>query len=365
MDENLLINGRFFAQPLSGVQRFATEITNALRKNHPDKIRVLAPPSSNQSAKFTEVVGRHEGHIWEQLDLPWLKPAGHLINLGNTAPLTLSDQTVVIHDAGIFSTPRAYNWKFRIFYKHLQRHLAKKNLNVVTVSNFSRNEISRHLNIEKRNIKVISEGSDHMLNIDKDERILARIPPGRFAVVVGNLSEHKNLSVLSHLAASLAARGVHLVITGSLTGRVFNRDTRERLPQPALYLGRVTDESLKALYESAACLVFPSVYEGFGLPAIEAMACKCPVVLSRIPTFMEICGSAAVYADPADPTSFTHQVFRLLDESCFNGAIRHAGYEKAKLLTWSRAAEQLMESIINWKQECGSLKKNTPKGANK
>ena len=343
MGDTLFVNGRFFSQPLSGVQRFATEITNALRLIYPDRVVVLGPAGSRIATSFVRGVGRGKGQFWEQFELPQHVAPGMLVNLGNTAPLRLASQVLVIHDAGVFATPDAYSLQFRLWYKFIQRRLVHGDACVVTVSEFSRGELVRYLGAKAERVGVISEGADHMASITADNSILARIPPGRFVLTVGNLAAHKNLGSLAELAKRLAGRGETLVVTGGLTAGAFRQARPEMLPQPACYVGRVSDGELKALYENAACLVFPSRYEGFGLPAVEAMACGCPVVASRIPGLEETCADAAIYIDPNSPSDISMQVCRLLDTPSLEGMMRDKAKSRASSFRWERAARQLAD----------------------
>ena len=341
MGDTLYVNGRFYTQPLSGVQRFAIEITKALVEGYGDRVVVLGPKGAQAKQPFVRVAGHGNGQVWEQLELPKHVVGGMLINLGNTAPLRPQFQLVVIHDAGIFATPEAYSWKYRLYHKVMQRLLMLRRVRVVTVSEFGRSELVRCLGIRPEQVGVVSEGADHMAAIAADDRIMEAIPPGRFVLAVGNLAAHKNLAALSELGSTLAGRGLTLVITGGLAARAFSKARPDTLPQPACYVGRVSDEALKALYERAACLVFPSRYEGFGLPAVEAMACGCPVVASRIPALQETCGEAALYIDPGSPGDIARQVCRLLDDPAVDGAMRAAARDRVRAFTWARAARQL------------------------
>ncbi len=339
----LYVNGRFLTQPLSGVQRFATEITAALQRRDPGRVVVLGPACGADAAASFRPVGRRRGQAWEQLDLPTHAADGVLINLGNTAPLRLRSQIVVIHDAGVFATPEAYSWRFRQWYKFAQKRLLRRGACVITVSQFGRGELVRWLGAAASDIAVIPEGADHMNDIRADYAVLDRLPEGRFVLVVGNLAAHKNLGALCELAQRLAARNVTLVITGALAPGAFRESAARALPQPAQYIGRVSDAALKALYEQAACLVFPSRYEGFGLPAVEAMACGCPVIASRIPGLQETCGTAAHFFDPANPADIADQVCLVLDSAARAAELRAAARARSRDFTWARAAALLAD----------------------
>ncbi|MGE4480808.1 glycosyltransferase family 4 protein [Acidocella sp.] len=337
---NLYINGRFATQPLSGVQRFAVEVTRALQAHDP-RYTLLTPPGGGADWSSAREVGTRHGQGWEQLDLPRAAAGGVLFNLGNTGPLWMRRQLVVIHDAGVFSTPAAYSRKFRIWYKVLQNALILRGAAIVTVSEFSRQEILRHLPARSSQVHVMPEGADHMRRIGTAPEILAEhgLEPGRFVLGVGTLAAHKNLAVLGLLAQRLEERGIPLVMAGSMGGEAFQ--AADKLPQPARYIGRVSDEQLKALYEHAGCFIFPSRYEGFGLPPVEAMACGCPVVAANIPVMREIGYGAVQFCNPHSPEDVAAQVLAVLDSPARQQELRAAGRARAATLTWARAAATL------------------------
>jgi glycosyltransferase involved in cell wall biosynthesis len=186
-----------------------------------------------------------------------------------------------------------------------------------------------------------------MHRICPDPTILSRhdLKPGRFVLAVGNLAPHKNLAALSVTARVLAERQIPLVVVGGQLG-IFAA-AGKNVPQPAQYIGRVSDEELRALYAAAACFVYPTLYEGFGLPVVEAMTCGCPVVASQIPVLRETCGDAALFCDPASPDDIAHQVCRVLDEPGLSERLVQAGQQRASLFTWDRAAQSLSDIISN------------------
>ncbi len=345
------LNGRFAAQSLTGVQRFATEITRALGElsNWRSLDAVLLTPAAASDPGFAgfrfQRAGRQKGHLWEQWDLPRAARDGLLLNLGNTGPLWQRRQLVVVHDAGVFSTSESYSLPFRAWYRMLHQYLAKR-AKLVTVSAFAQRDLASHLHIDPASIAVISEGAEHILRPAADPAVLAThgLTAGRYALVVGSLAPHKNLAALSATAAALAKRGMQLAITGALNTKVF-APGKPALPQPATYLGRVDDAQLRALYDSAACFVFPSRYEGFGLPAVEAMACGCPVAAAQAGSLPEICGDAAVYFDPNDPANIADIVTRLVDAPALAAELRRKGGLRVRRFTWNAAAHTLAQIV--------------------
>ncbi len=347
----LYINGRFLDQTLSGVQRFAYEMTRELTQIWP---QAAAPPVVLRPTKGGGVdvpfcvrsVGYRTGVPWEQLELPRVASGGLLMNLANTAPLLARNQAVVIHDVGAFDMPQAYSLAFRTYYRVLQRRMARRDIKVATVSEFSRSAIVKHLGIAHDRIAVVREGSDHMHRLASADGTLTRhqLTPGGYVLAVGNLSQHKNLASLSEVARMLDRRGVPLVIAGQINP-IFD-SVGNKLPEPARYLGRVSDAELKALYEGAACFVFPSLYEGFGLPAVEAMACRCVVLASRIPGLQETCGDAALFFDPKSPADIADKVASVLDDQPLAERLRQAGTARAGELTWAKSAQALKAWLL-------------------
>jgi glycosyltransferase involved in cell wall biosynthesis len=348
----LYVNGRFLTQKFSGVQRFATEVTLALHSLRAD-VEILVPPAQIAAPIAGSVtVGRLHGQGWEQLELPRRAADGLLLNLGNTAPLLGRRQIVVIHDAGVFTTPETYPWQLRMWYKAMQKALVLRRTALVTVSEFARREIIQNLGARPEDVTVVSEGADHIGRIAADETILAAngLEAGGFVLAVGNLAAHKNLSALGALAQALAPSGVKLVITGGFGGKAFRATSTLTLPEPALYIGRVSDAALKALYQAAACFVFPSRYEGFGLPMAEAMTCGCPVVASDIPALREIFPQCALFCDPLSPNDIAANVLHLLGDKTLQSKLSEAGMQRTKTMTWQHCGAEMNAIVSRYDQ---------------
>ena len=354
------INGRFLTQPLTGVQRFSAEVTAAIDRlsaNGQWPKTVLLAPRGNRTINGTkdryrclqfQEVGRTQGHLWEQTELPAAARDGVLVSLGNTGPMLLGRrQVVVIHDAGVFDTPGSYSFRFRTWYKILQSVLVRAGTHIVTVSEFSRNRIANRLGVDPVGIDVMYEGADHILRATADRGVLDRhnLPPQRFVLVVGSRVEHKNLTVLDHVATALQPQGVLIAVAGGRDNGVY-RDT-QGAGAGVRQLGRVTDNELRALYENALCLLFPSQYEGFGLPPVEAMTCGCPVVASAGGAVEEICGDGILYFDTENDRTIVSMIKRLLDEHGLADNLRRRGYLRAAGMNWEASACLLRDVVQN------------------
>ncbi len=352
--QSLALNGRFLTQGLTGVQRFASELAAAMdalagAARWP-ATRVLMPagaPAPSFRHLDAAGVGRLSGQGWEQFELPWHARGRFLLSLGNTAPVLAGRrQALVIHDAGVFDTPESYSPQFRAWYRTLHATLARTGATLITVSQFSRGRIAARLGVDPARLSVMPEGGDHILRVPADPEALPRhgLAAGRYALAVGTRAAHKNLGALGDAAALLAARGLTLAAVGATNPVVFRPAAGTRGPG-AIALGRVSDAELRALYEGALCLIFPSRYEGFGLPPLEAMSCGCPVLASRAASVPEVCGEAALYFDAAEPRSLAEALGRLLDEAGLAAAMRQRGLARAAAFSWRRAAEVLLGLI--------------------
>jgi glycosyltransferase involved in cell wall biosynthesis len=344
----LAINARFLTQKTTGVQRFAAEVTRALAARG-TALRLLAPTGAPPrfDALPVEQVGRRTGQAWEQIDLPRAAGGDLLLNLGNTASLLRGgNQAVVIHDAGVFDTPESYSLPFRAWYRALHLALPRRGARIVTVSAFSRARLAARLRIEPARIAVMPEGGEHVLRAAADPAILARcgLAPRGYALAVGTRAAHKNLGALRDAAALLAARGMVLAVAGGVEAGAFS-GAADTTGSGVRLLGRVTDAELRALYENALCLIFPSRYEGFGIPPLEAMWCGCPVLAARAGAVPEVCGEAALWFDAEGPATPAAALLRLLGEHSLADGLRAAGRARAQLYSWDAAAARLLEIL--------------------
>lgn len=346
------VNGRFAAQRTTGVQRVAREVLLALdRLPAAEGWTLLCPPSA-EPPSLRRVAVRRVGasgvplHAWEQAVLPWAARDGLLVNLAGGAPALARRQLAVIHDAAVFDHPGAYTPAFRAWYRMLFRRLARRGDALLTVSEFSRGRLSAALGVPPSRLGVLPLGADHLLDVSPDAGLLAAhgLREGGFVLAVGSANPTKNLAALVAAWGRIAHDGVTLVIAGGRNDRVFADDGHAD-PVGVLRLGAVDDATLATLYQHALALVFPSIYEGFGLPPLEAMGFGCPVLAAREASIPEVCGDAAAYLDGTDAGAIGRGLRRLLDDAPLRERLRRAGPAQAARHRWAGAAEALAARV--------------------
>ena len=355
----VVINGRFLAQPTTGVQRFAREVLRAL-DTMPGWKGVLAIPSDVVLVTADGVtvgglplartsvrrVGRLTGHAWEQFELPFATGGRPLVNLCNTAPLALWRQVVVIHDAGVFDIPQAYQPAFRAWYRLLYAWHGRRAQSLASVSRFSADRLHEVVVPHSRPIHVLGNSGEHILRQPADDAACGRLglEGSPFILTVGSLAPHKNLAVVRAAKNLLGDGCPPIVAVGSLDSRVV-RGAGGSGGSGILCTGRVSDAELRGLYERATCLVYPSLYEGFGIPPLEAMACGCPVIASDASSIPEACGESALLFDPASPESLAGRLSALLADDALRARLAAQGRDHAAARSWENVASRLVEVI--------------------
>ena len=270
-----------------------------------------------------------------------------------TAPLwSRAPVVLTIHDVSYALHPEWYpyrrDWMRRAFYRS-SAHAAAQ---IVTVSNFSAQEIATAYDIPLDRITIAPLGVDRGFSPGQGESL--DLPAGvatPFVLHVGDLHERRNLGVAleaviearRHVGASstlsLVLAGIDRGVTKGLCAMASNAG----VPDAVVHLGTVSEERLRALYQRAAAVVYPSLYEGFGLPVLEAMASGTPVIASRAASIPEVLGHAGVLLDPLDLRAWTEAIVAVVSDEALRARLREAGLARAGEFTWARTARITLE----------------------
>jgi glycosyltransferase involved in cell wall biosynthesis len=218
----------------------------------------------------------------------------------------------------------------------------------LTVSTFSRGRLAAALEVPTTRFGVVPNGSDHLATVMADaaaiDRLGLRGTHGLLAVASENPTKNlpRLIEAFTRLAPDPARR---LVLVGGGNPRVFAHGAATPDPPGVVRTGPVDDATLKALYGYARALVFPSLYEGFGLPAVEAMACGCAVIAASAGALPEVCGSAARYVDPMSVASIAEAMSQVLEDNVLHDSLVRAGRVRAEDFTWAGSATRLLEAL--------------------
>ncbi|WP_043285020.1 glycosyltransferase family 4 protein [Paraburkholderia oxyphila] len=368
----LVINGRFLGRRATGVDRFAFETVRAIDEliEAGDPLvaglqaQIVVPAAlADMPNPFTHVrlraSGKGGGLRWEQFALPQAAGGGLLLNLCNSGPLLYRSQVTVLHDAAPARVPDSYSRSFVAWYRLMAPSIGRIARRVITVSEFSRRELCEAYRIPFAKIGVVLESGEHMLRMrgaqdarDKQSGLADTAAStgaaGRpFVLAVGSLNRHKNFQLVADAARLIRDARFDIVVVGGGDPRVYGASGGS-LPGFVKHLGYVSDEDLVGLYRRAACFVYPSRYEGFGLPPVEALALGCPVIASRLPSVMEACGDAVLYTSPDDPAQLAVLLERVTADAALRETLRERGRERTAALTWRATAVKLIEEISPW-----------------
>lgn len=336
----LVLNGKWLSARPSGMQRFAGEIGRRLLALDPSA-RVAVP----RDAVLPDWLPPHRvdrlrsrGLLFEQVALPVRTRGRILLNLAGPAPLSRRRQLVVMHDAAPMRHPETFSRAFVAWYRVMYGVLSRTARYLATVSEFSRGELAAVLGVPAERFLVTYDGHEHAL-----EALALADPtpvPGEYLLCIGNLTPSKNLAPVTR---ALAAAGERVVVVGAAgPSRVYAAEAGLDVPGVEL-AGRLDDAELARLLRDARALVFPSLYEGFGLPIVEAQALGCPVIASTAASLPEVAGDAALYFDPRDPAAAVARVRELSEAE--RSRLRERGRANVVRFSWDESAAAILRRV--------------------
>jgi glycosyltransferase involved in cell wall biosynthesis len=328
MSREIVVNGRFLSRRTTGVERYGREILSYI--------------GSNCRLEKTALKGL-AGHAWEQFILPLkINSDSVLWSPANTGPLWVRNQALTVHDLSPLEHPEWFNKSFATWYRLFLPILARRVRVVFTPSDYVKHKVEKQFAI--RNVVVTPNGVD-VSRFHPEAKQDTFTLPKRYILFVGSLQPRKNLQMLWQAWHTIKDEfeDLWLVVAGDV-GHVFK--TIEFVADERIrFLGYVSDADLPGLYAHATLFVLPSLDEGFGLPALEAMACGRPVIVSNAGALPEVVGDAGLIFEVSKVDDLIDAIREVLCDNKMCLLLREKGLALAKTCSWQQSAERIWNTL--------------------
>ena len=347
MNKHIYINGRFLLSPQTGVERFAYEICKALTSIGVN-FSIICPKNGQINKAYNtdsfHIIryGIGRSHAWEQLVLPlyFIGKSNYIvISFTGLGSILIPNKIMTIHDLSFLENPKWFSKTYYYYYKLMTPLAVRTSKRIITVSNFSKSEIRKFYNfVPAEKISVIYNAiSEDFLKKSKTRNKQA------YFLAVSSMDPRKNFTRLIHAFESIKEHKL-LIVGGK--NRVYGNIDNDTNNKNIKFLGRVSDEELINLYTNAEAFIYPSLYEGFGIPPLEAMALGCSVLASDIPVLHEVCNDAAIYFNPLDERNMQNTIMSFHNKRESEKAILiEKGYNNLKRFSWIESAKEIKEMI--------------------
>lgn len=325
---------------ITGVERYSIEILKQLEENNSIKLKKFQPTSNN----------RYIQHIWEYTSLPKLVKESDIDVLfcpSGAAPFNLNKRiklAVTIHDIAFLNYPDLYSRQFAFYYGVVLPKIIKRADIIFSVSDSEQKRIENYYPASKGKIFTVHEAASNIFfnkNLKRKKYILA----------VASLNKNKNLVSLIKAFQLLIDLIPHKLILIGGNRRIMSTDNEifkliKKLPEDRIVLtGYINDEELVNYYNQAELFVFPSYYEGFGIPPLEAMACGCPVIVSNTSSLPEVCKDGAIYIDPNDVNDIRTKILNVLTNPELSLKLIENGFKRTNELSWKNTTDRIINIL--------------------
>lgn len=359
MDVRVLLDGHMIGQGETGNETYITNLAYGLSRL-PDVVCTAAvnniPPADRKisGVSYYHLPSQNNWHrllfgLWKA----YRDTHSDLLHVTYNAPFIFRRPVIIsIHDVSFKRYPHYFSPKDRFLFSTLFRLSINRADAIITISEHARKEITQFFPRVKDRIFVTSLAHSNIFipNLSKSkhritvEKYCVKEP---FILAVGNLQPRKNLiRLIKAFSKSLkAVNNLQLVIVGKehwRSSEVFQLVRQLGLKDKVVFTGYVPNEDLVSLYNLATAFVYPSLYEGFGLPVLEAMACATPVITSNISSMPEVAGDAAILIDPYQETEMSQAIINVLTDRNLASDLAERGYQRSQHFSWEQTARQTM-----------------------
>ena len=357
MKNKIIINESFLDKKLTGIPRFGYEISSRLldydnvyllsTKNKHDfiKEKVLTIGKGNQSFKITNLVNK-------QIYINNINRNDKLLHLGSLLPIKKENMFITICDMSVFDHPEWFKASFVLQNKILIPTIVKYATNIITISKFSKERIIKHLKINEKKIIVLPCGVSKIFSPQTEESVKKIRKkynlPVHYILFLSSLEPRKNLLKAWSYLDKTKKKGYNLVIAGS-KGKVFSKTNIEDKiinTSDIIFTGYFDDKELPALYTGARGFIYPSFYEGFGIPPLEAMACGTPVIVSNAASLPEVVGKSAIFIHPNNIQSIIEGIQLIIEDSAKCKELSRQGILQSEIFSWEKSSAMLYD-ILN------------------
>lgn len=349
MKVDFIVNGRFLTQRMTGVHRYAYEMCCALKREGCSFL-VVAPKNilPDYNLCFDVVTyGWSGSHLWEQIELPYYLNKNYknaiLINFTGLGSLFYKKTICTVHDISFLRHPEWFSKSYYYLYKILTPITVRRAYKVLTVSEFSKNELIDVFGTPASKIEVIYNAAADNLVAGKQEIGNDK----KYLLTVSSIEPRKNFKRLIKAFNMLNNSDYILYIVGKKDKVFGNVGFDELNDENIVFTGYITDNELAKYYSEATAFVYASLYEGFGIPNLEAMKNGCPVLASDIPPHREVCGDAAIYFNPLDVDDMVKKISYVIENKEVRSGLVANGKERTTMFSWQKSARKLIKIISN------------------
>jgi len=332
----------------------------ALGREHEYRLYCNAPPHRGLLSELygAEIVAMPFPRLWTHLRLSWemmRRPPDVLFVPAHVLPLVHPQRSVVVvHDLGYKYYPEMHPTWSRWYLEWSTRYHARAAAHIIADSEATRHDLMTYYRVSAERVTVVYPGRGAEVSRVTDPVRLERVRmrygiSGDYLLYVGTIQPRKNLIRLVEAYALLLESGrggeVSLVIAGKkgwLCNAIFERVKSLRLASRVIFPGYIASDDLSALLSGARAFVLPSLYEGFGFPILEAMACGVPVICSNVSSLPEVAGDAALLVDPLSPEAIYGAMERVLTDEALRAQLVARGYAQASRFSWERCARETL-----------------------